>query len=150
MVDHSMNRKFSGPSYELCYFLIKARNYFIFSQHLNLIIYPSSLFVVLLCDFINLKTSKLFTLLFSYLEREVLIQYSPFFSRHFMHFVYLNYFRGFLRDLGYCSKDFASEHRTLFRNSFYTGFLFSQHLNFTTYPLYLTFFYVTYKNSKFC
>ena len=27
-----------------------------------------------------------------------------------MHFVYVNYFRGFFRDLGYCSKDFASEH----------------------------------------
>ena len=40
-----------------------------------------------------------------------------------MHFVVnVNYFRGFFRDLGYCSKDFASEHRTPFRNSFYTGF----------------------------
>ena len=28
MVDHSMNPKFSGASYELCYFLIKARNFF--------------------------------------------------------------------------------------------------------------------------
>ena len=28
---------------------------------------------------------------------------------------------GVLQGFGYCSKDFASEHRTPFRNSFYTG-----------------------------
>ena len=45
---------------------------------------------------------------------------------HLMHFVYVNnvkYCRGFFRDRGYYSKDFASEHRTLFCNSFHVYYL---------------------------
>ena len=51
MVDHSMNPEFSGASYELCSFLIKARNfifYFWIAFKCNHLF--SSLFIVILCD----------------------------------------------------------------------------------------------------
>ena len=71
-----MNPEFSGASYELCYFFnLGQKFYFIFSQHLNLI---TSLFIVLFCDlkknttFIQFfEDLNYFSLLFSYLEREV-------------------------------------------------------------------------------
>ena len=71
----------------------------------------SFLFIVLFMWF-NKRTQNLydrlvwrhlnyFSLLFSYLEREVagFNQIKPILFKHFMHFVYVNYFWGFFRDL---------------------------------------------------
>ena len=79
MVDHSMNPEFSGASYGSCDFLIKARIFlFIFSQRLNLITSPLYLSFYF-CDLtkepniytISNRLLNYFSLLFSYLEREV-------------------------------------------------------------------------------